>query len=175
MGVRPDHAISILPMKLQLTPKEYRRILQMLYLADLMLNGRREDEPSGLRLKCEEVLQELLGHATQFGCADLIEETESGALNFSEAMPDEPGVAEAVQDYDEDAFWQELVSRLAARDYERLHGRPAAPDPDGPPETEEDQAGRTAELERLEDGYWREFEAEGVRNLIVLKGLGRPS
>ena len=40
-------------MKLQLTPKEYRRILQMLYLADHVLNGRREDEPAGLRLKCE--------------------------------------------------------------------------------------------------------------------------
>ena len=29
-------------MKLQLTPKEYRRILQMLYLADHVLNGRRQ-------------------------------------------------------------------------------------------------------------------------------------
>ena len=61
-------------MKLQLTPKEYRRILQMLYLADHVLNGRREDEPAGLRLKCEEVLQPFLGYATQFACADLVEE-----------------------------------------------------------------------------------------------------
>ena len=162
-------------MKLQLTPKEYRRILQMLYLADRLLNSRREDEPTGLRLKCEEVLQVFLGSATQFGCADLVEETETVGLNFSEAMPDEPGVKEAAQDYDEDTFWQELVARLAERDYERLHGRPAFPDPDGPPETDGEQEAREEELSRLEDEYWREFEAEGVKNLVVLKGLGRPS
>jgi hypothetical protein len=162
-------------MKLQLTPKEYRRILQMLYLADRVLNGRRDDEPTGLRLKCEEVLQAFLGSGTQFGCADLVEETPTGSLNFSEAMPDEPGVKEAIQDYDDDAFWQELVARLAERDYERLHGRPALPDPDGVPETEEQQEAREEELSRLEDEYWREFESDGVKNLVVLKGLSRPS
>jgi hypothetical protein len=162
-------------MKLQLTPKEYRRLLQMLYLADRMLNGRRDDEPAGLRLKCEEVLQSFLGYATPFGCADLVEETETGPLNFSEAVPDEPGVKEAVHDYDDDTFWQELVARLAERDYERLHGRPAAPDPDGPPESEADEDAREEELARLEDEYWREFETDGVKNLVVLKGLGRPS
>ena len=162
-------------MKLQLTPKEYRRLLQMLYLADRVLNGRREDEPTGLRLKCEEVLQSFLGYATQFGCADLVDETEAVGLNFSEAMPDEPGIKDAIQDYDEDAFWQELVAQLAERDYERLHGRPALPDPDGPPESDANQDSREEELARLEDEYWREFESEGVKNLVVLKGLGRPS
>ena len=162
-------------MKLQLTPKEYRRLLQMLYLADRVLNGRREDEPTGLRLKCEEVLQSFLGYATQFGCADLVDETETVGVNFSDAMPDEPGIKDAVQDYDEDAFWQELVARLAERDYERLHGQPAFPAPDGPPESEAAQDSREEELARLEDEYWREFEAEGVKNLVVLKGLGRPS
>jgi hypothetical protein len=162
-------------MKLQLTPKEYRRVLQMLYLADRVLNGRRDDERAGLRLKCEEALQAFLGYATPLGCADLVETIDSGELNFSEAMPDEPGIKEAIQDYDEDAFWQELVARLAERDYERLHGRPAFPDPDGPPETEGQQDEREEELARLEDEYWREFEADGVKNLVVLKGLGRPS
>lgn len=162
-------------MKLQLTPKEYRRILQMLYFADRMMNGRREDEPTGLRLKCDEVLQTFLGHARQFGCADLVEEFEEEQFDFAEAMPDEPGVSEAVREYDNDTFWQELVARLAERDYEQLHGRPAIPDPDGPPESDSDEEARELELTRLEDEYWREFEANGVKNLLVIKGLGRPS
>jgi len=163
-------------MKLQLTPKEYRRILQMLYLADRVLNARREDEPVGLRLKCEEVLQVFLGYAGQFGCADLAEEPEEGLFNFSAAVPEEPGVADVVNDYDEDTFWQELVTRLAGRDYERIHGRPAEPDPDGAPETDEQHTEREAELQRLEDGYWREFESAGVKNLELIKGgFGRPS
>lgn len=163
-------------MKLQLTPKEYRRLLQMLYLADHVLNARREDEPTGLRLKCEEVLQGFLGYATQFGCADLVEEPEEGLFNFAPAMPEEPGVSEAAEDFEEDTFWQELVTRLAGRDYERIHGRPAEPDPDGAPETDEQHEEREAELERLEDGYWRAFESDGVKNLELIKGgFGRPS
>jgi hypothetical protein len=162
-------------MKLQLTPKEYRRLLQMLYLADRVLNGRRDDEPAGLRLKCEEVLQSFLGYATPFGCADLVEETDDELRNFSDLLPDEPGIREAIERYDEDTFWQELVARLAERDYERLHGRSALPDPDGPPEADAQAQEREAELARLEDEYWREFEADGVKNLVVLKGLGRPS
>ncbi|MBK8476886.1 MAG: hypothetical protein IPL39_11435 [Opitutaceae bacterium] len=163
-------------MKLQITPKEYRRLLQMLYLADHVLNGRREDEPTGLRLKCEEVLQGFLGYATQFSCADLVEEPEPGLFNFTAAMPEEPGVSETVNDYEEDIFWQELVTRLAGRDYERIHGRPSEPDPDGAPETDEQHEQREDELERLEDGYWREFEASGVKNLELIKGgFGRPS
>ncbi len=163
-------------MKLQLTPKEYRRILQMLYLADRVLNGRRDDEPVGLRLKCEEALQGFLGYAEQFGCADLVEQPEEALFNFSAAMPEEPGVSEAINDYDEDTFWQELVTRMAERDYERIHGRPAAPDPEGAPETDEQHEEREAELKRLEEGYWKEFEAVGVKNIEVIKGgFGRPS
>ena len=163
-------------MKLQLTPKEYRRILQMLYLADYLLNGRRADEPAGLRLKCEEALQGFLGYATQFGCADLVEQPEEALFNFAATMAEEPGVTEAIGDYEEDIFWQELVSRLAERDYERIHGRPAQPDPEGAPETDEQHDERVAELERLEDGYWREFETSGVKHVELIKGgFGRPS
>ncbi len=163
-------------MKLQLTPKEYRRLLQMLYLADHLLNGRRVDEPAGLRLKCEEALQGFLGYATQFGCADLVEQPDEAMFNFTPAMPEEPGVSEAIDDYDEDTFWQELASRMAERDYERIHGRPALPDPDGAPETDGQRDERELELQRLEDGYWREFESVGVKNLELIKGgFGRPS
>lgn len=163
-------------MKLQLTPKEYRRILQMLYIADHVLNGRRDDEPVGLRLKCEEALQGFLGYAESFGCADLVDQPDAAIFNFTEAMPEEPGVSETINDYDEDAFWQELVTRLAERDYERIHGRPAEPDPEGAPETTEQREEREAELKALEEGYWKEFEAVGVKNLEVIKGgFGRPS
>ena len=163
-------------MKLQLTPKEYRRILQMLYIADHVLNGRRDDELVGLRLKCEEALQGFLGYAESFGCADLVDQPDEAVFNFTAAMPEEPGVSEAINDYDEDIFWQELVTRLAERDYERIHGRPAEPDPEGAPETDEQREERETEIKSLEEGYWKEFEAVGVKNLEVIKGgFGRPS
>jgi hypothetical protein len=101
----------------------------MLYIADHVLNGRRDDEPVGLRLKCEEALQGFLGYAESFGCADLVDQPDEAVFNFTEAMPEEPGVSEAINDYDEDTFWQELVTRLAERDYERNNGRPLCPIP----------------------------------------------
>lgn len=169
-------------MKLSLNPKDYRRLLLTLYLGEWMLNSHDAEPGTPLGRKCLESIERFLGYAVQGGCADLVDEIEPGRLVFSEAVHEEPGVAEAIENYDDRSFWRDLVERLAERDFEQIHGRPpavenAADEPDGPDlpaVMEGDGEADRAELERLEARYWDEFEKNGVRHLHVLK-VGRPS
>jgi hypothetical protein len=162
-------------MKLNLNPKDYRRLLIALYLGDWLLNSYRVEPASGLGRKCREAITSFLGYAVPGGCADLVDEVTPGAYDFADAVHEEPGVAEAIDDYEDESFWRNLVERLAERDFEQLHGRP--PHLRSEDEDDSEAAGSSAdeiELERLEARYWREFEKDGIQNLHVLK-FGQPS
>ena len=62
----------------------------------------------------------------------------------------------------EDAFWGELVARLAERDLRAELGATKL--------SEELTDEETEKLSALEDNYWREFEASGVDHVVVLRG-----
>ena len=71
-------------------------------------------------------------------------------------------MAEKIDRFVEDAFWGELVARLAERD---LLGELGATKLGEEFSDEEEER-----LGELEDAYWREFESKGVDNLVVLRG-----
>jgi hypothetical protein len=71
-------------------------------------------------------------------------------------------VAEKIDRFVEDAFWGELVARLAERDLRAELGSTKL--------TEEFTDQEEERLQELEDTYWREFESKGVDHLVVLRG-----
>lgn len=161
-------------MKISVTQNDYRRLLMMLFTADWVFNARRVDPPAGLRRKCGESFERFLAHAVNMGCADLVEEIH-GRLAPSDVLENDLEVMEIIEDYDADTFWQELAERLAERDYENRHGAGPAGNPAVPPLSDQQRFERLVELEDLEAPYWSDFEASGIKNLHVIRGVGRPS
>jgi hypothetical protein len=109
------------------------------------------------------VSQKLLGLAEMFGCADLVEADVNGELFFNEKLTEGP-VREKLENFTEEVFWADLATRLAERDLQAEQGKDVTKLGE---EMSEDELER---LEALEDVYWREFETNGVDNLVVLKG-----
>jgi signal transduction protein with GAF and PtsI domain len=105
--------------------------------------------------------QKLFALATPFGCADLVEEVAEDEFQPSEKLESGP-VLEKLARFTEDAFWRELVERLAERDLRAELGATKL--------TEELNEEEEKRLEEIEDSYWREFEAKGTDFLILLKG-----
>ena len=62
-----------------------------------------------------DVAQKVFGLAEVFGCADLVEADVNGQLFPNEKLTDGPA-GEKIDRFVEDAFWSELVNRLAERD-----------------------------------------------------------
>jgi len=147
-------------MKVSFTAKEYTRLLELVHLG-LWVAGSRPDDPATMPERYAEIAQKTYALAEPFGCADLVEADVNGQLFPNEKLTDGP-VRDKIDLFVEDAFWSELVARLAERDLRAELGPTKLSD-------ELDDA-QSRQLEEIEDGYWREFESKGVDHLVVLRG-----
>jgi hypothetical protein len=147
-------------MKVTFTTKEYARILELAYMG-LRVASSDSDTPDSLPERYADAAQKLFALATPFGCADLVEEVAEDEFQPSEKLESGP-VLEKLARFTEDAFWRELVERLAERDLRSELGATKL--------TEELNEEEEKRLEEIEDSYWREFEAKGTDFLILLKG-----
>ena len=147
-------------MKVTFTTKEYARILELAYMG-LRVASSDSDTPDSLPERYADAAQKLFALATPFGCADLVEEVAEDEFQPSEKLESGP-VLEKLARFTEDAFWLELVERLAERDLRSELGATKL--------TEELNEEEEKRLEEIEDSYWREFEAKGTDFLILLKG-----
>jgi hypothetical protein len=147
-------------MKVSFTPKEYARLLELAHLG-LWITGARPDDPATMPERYAAIAQKTFALAEPLGCADLVESDVNGQYFPNEKLT-QGAVREKIDQFVEDAFWSELVGRLAERD---LRGELDATKiaVELTPEEEE-------RLVAIEDNYWREFETHGVENVVVLRG-----
>lgn len=147
-------------MKVSFTQKEFERLLELAHLG-LWVAGARPDDPATMPERYADLAQKVFALAEPFGCADLVEVDVNGQYFLNEKLTNGP-VAEKIDRFVEDAFWSELVSRLAERDLRAELGPTKLAE-----ELTDDEEER---LSVLEDNYWREFETKGVDHLVLLRG-----
>jgi hypothetical protein len=98
-------------MKLELTNKQYRRLLDMVYIGNWVLNSMREDD----RFQdYDEVESLLFSKAPEVGMSSLCE-TWEGEVVPSMAFA-EGGIHEAIIDYENSVFFDILAEELTRRD-----------------------------------------------------------
>ena len=147
-------------MKVSYTAKEYARLLELAHLG-LCVTGARPDDPATMPERYAAIAQKTFALAEQLGCADLVEADVNGQYFPNEKLTDGP-VREKLDQFVEDAFWSELVGRLAERDLRAELGPTKL--------SNELTAEEESRLSALEDSYWREFESNGVNHLVLLRG-----
>lgn len=130
-------------MQFELTEKQYRRLLDMVYIGNWILNSARgQDRFSDY----DEVESLLFSKSFSTGMKDLAE------LWHGEAVPSRAfvtgGIHEAIADYEDAVFFDILAEELARRDLG---------------EDCDDLAALTSRM----DEYMDEFEANGVENLTL--------
>ncbi len=133
-------------MTIDLTEKEFRRLLDLVYVGDWILNSARGDD----RFEDYDMLQEkLFALCPKVGMRSLVE-TWQGHFLPSRAY-EEGGIHEAIADYEDAVFFDILAEELARRDME-------GEGVDADDETEL--------MNRIEE-YYEEFEQHGIDNLTV--------
>jgi hypothetical protein len=147
-------------MKVSFTAKEYARLLELAHLG-LWVAGARPEDPATMPERYAGIAQKVFGLAETFGCADLVEADVNGQFYPNEKLTGGPA-GEKLDGFVEDAFWSELVTRLAERDLRAEFNATKL----GDELTEEEET----RLAAIEDTYWREFETKGVDHLVVLRG-----
>ena len=133
-------------MELKLTQKQFRRLLDLVYIGNWVLNSTRGED----RIReYDEVESRVFAHCLDHGMAKLVELYE-GELIPSRAYAD-GGIHEAIVEYENNVFFEILAEDLARRDM------------DDAPIDESNYAELTSRI----DAYIAEFEEHGTDNILV--------
>ncbi len=133
-------------MKLHLTEKQFRRLLDLVYIGNWVLNSTREND----RIKDYDQVESLVfSHCLDHGMSSLVE-LYNGEIIPSRAFA-EGGIHEAIMAYEDEMFFEILAEELALRDL----------DADRATEENYDEV-----MERMEQ-YMGEFEAHGTDHISV--------
>ena len=133
-------------MELKLTQKQFRRLLDLVYIGNWVLNSTRGDD----RIRDYDQVESLVfSHCLGRGMEKLTELYE-GELIPSRAFA-EGGIHEAIMAYEDNVFFEILAQELALRDL------------DDPPITEENY---DEVMERMNE-YLGEFQRHGTDHVTV--------
>ena len=133
-------------MNIELTDKEFRRLLDLVYIGNWILNSTREKD----RFEDYDILQEkLFALCARNGMSALISRWQ-GHIFPSQAY-ENGGIHEAIADYEDAVFFDILAEELARRDMVR----------------ENLDSGDVTELTSRMDDYMDEFEKNGIDRVVV--------
>ena len=133
-------------MNLELSKKQFRRLLDLVYIGNWILNSTRGDQRFA---DYDQVESLLFGRAALEGMPDLAE-LYQGEVVPSRAFA-EGGIHEAIMDYEDSVFFDILAEDLARRDMDDV------PIDDS----------NCEELNSRIDAYIAEFEEHGTDNILV--------
>ena len=133
-------------MNVELSKKEFRRLLDLVYIGNWILNSTRCDDRIA---DYDEVESKLFGLCRTEGMKSLVEKWEGEDVP-SRAFSD-GGIHEAIMDYEDTVFYEILAEELARRDM------------DYQPVSKENYD----ELVSRMDDYIADFEAHGTDNILI--------
>jgi len=143
------------PIQINLTQEQFKALVEMAYLGNWMINAIHVDRIK----KYDELEQHIYSYANEAGLQDSIEFDEEFKQYFP-VKEFEEGILNTFKDeYDEETFWEDLIAELANRDLIRQYGEKAF---NQLPKEKQFEARGAAE-----EKYSKEFERNGVENLIV--------
>lgn len=133
-------------MQLELSKKEFRRLLDMAYIGNWILNSTRGED----RFQDYDHVESLLFEKARQEGMGILAETYRGHTIPSRAFV-EGGIHEAIMEYENNVFFDILAEDLARRDMNYV---PI------------DESNQQELMERM-DAYIDEFEAHGTENITI--------
>lgn len=133
-------------MTIELTDKEFRRLLDMAYIGNWVLNSTRME--ADRFADYDKVQEKLFAYCPAAGMRSLVELWQGHI--FPSRAYEEGGIHEAIADYEDAVFFDILAEELSRRDLGM-----------------EDDITDSAELGDRMDEYLCEFEKNGLNNVSV--------
>ena len=132
-------------MQIELTPKEFRRLLDLVYIGNWVLNSTRGED----RFQDYDDLESKI-----FALSPALSEPWNGTIIPSQAYA-EGGIHEAIAYYEDNVFYEILAEELSRRDMNY-------------PEINEDNYD---EIITRMDQYMSEFQSSGIDRLVLEESL----
>ncbi|NBR59678.1 MAG: hypothetical protein EBT89_11050, partial [Opitutaceae bacterium] len=141
-----------------------RQLLELVHLGMWAVTGYQGEDTAAAK-RYFNFDQKLLELAAEQGCADLVEKNTDGTLQPAPKLAEDERIREIQSEFQNDAFWHEIVARLADRDLAGDQAKRTIETPGVEPPLSIDER-----LKKIEDRYWKEFEKNDLASLVVLRG-----
>lgn len=107
---------------IKFSKEQFLALLKIVYLGNWVANAQRGDVPTNPRLKVYESIENyIFSYAKSFGLAEYVDDelAENGQYFPTRMFEESQDIFELIDEYDDNTFWDELVERLADRDFEK--------------------------------------------------------
>jgi hypothetical protein len=143
-------------MKINFTKKEYQLLVTMIETADWVMNahhahGRKDAEDYRV------LRNKILSFADEMGMKGCYEK-EGDTYYETAEYQENSKQTEFIEEYDEDSFWEQLVTKLVDRDYAQQYG-----------DKEVNFETKALRLSEIEEKYADEINEFGLLNFVVKK------
>lgn len=146
-------------MKIEITKEEYRALLDVFHIADWVFHAYKTEEGSETE-EYRNLEQKFLSLAKEMGFEPLVEfDAETGKYYPTREYEDTSAVMDAIVDYDNECFWDELIERLASRDLILQEGRDKV--------VAMDFEERLVKTGALREKYSEEFCRNGLSRVVI--------
>jgi len=152
-------------MHLRFTDEELGVLLEMVSLASLVASWNRKPEAEEGVAAFEALENKILERAAHAGFGDIIEfDEESQSYGLTNEYLEKAFAHECYEEFRNESFWEELMIRMADRDFLKKRGAEAW---EAIPEEE-----RREIASEEEKRYWDEFASNGVEHVHVIAPHG---
>ena len=143
-------------MKINFTKKEYRLLLDMVEMAEWVLNAHKTASSDEIK-KYSDFYQKILSYAKDMGFENLIVYDKDLDGHFATAEYEAAEHMRYIEEFEDDVFWDALPLRLAERDLVNEVGEKKY--------EEMEFVERATKMVELESVYYDELEEHGIDNL----------
>jgi hypothetical protein len=143
---------------LGLTKVQFLALMKAVFIANWIANGTSSE---GRRREFDDIEDIVFSYAWTFGYGPYTEtKTTADGRNYpTDEFENDTKVHDILDEYDDDIFWENLVSRLAWRDFVAAYGQELI--------NQMTPSERADKLSAFEDRYNREVEEHGIDRLKV--------
>ena len=145
-------------MNISFTNDEYTTLLEVLYLADWILNAY-DTERSPSKSSYFDLEQKILSLSDKFEQKELVEFDDKYNEYIPSKIIEDGPVLDFIESYNEESFWEELIDRLSRRDLLKNYTESEV--------QEMEESVVLSEIEKYADVYAKEFEANGLMNIEI--------
>lgn len=145
-------------MKIEINKDEYRALLDMLSIANWIMNAHETGSDSQHSTH-EALKKKLFSYSKEMDAADIIQFSKEDNDYYETRDYEEYIVDSFVTPYEDEFFWDELAARLAERDYVNKIGAAKY--------SKMEPMERMSAVFELEDRYLNEFSEYGIDYLKI--------
>lgn len=103
-------------MKIQFTKKQYFQLMMVVYLGNWLVNAIRLHDDCVKEI--DDIEQYIFSYAKEFGFDTYIEfDKQFGQFFPTKSLEENPEIMQYIDEYDNHNFWEDLVYKLAHRDF----------------------------------------------------------